>query len=358
MSDTSQNRYFARFFVFANKLFEFTLDSADMFKLSAAKRLLRLSPGLTMQLSKYLSPNIAAGALYLTVNLATLYYQYCYASWFLYLVTTQSGVRKLFKVIAQHPLLGLCFYLSFYFRLLTETDRAKFNLVANAVGIQPHEEFMAREKIQEVVNKVAHILFEDKATTGYMVSSTYWLYKILTEQVIAKHIENLPVLLQNVLQSFLRNPEVLNSVPKKALYVTPDTLESKMDLLNFEEYLQQNRAAIVQRIKREVGSKKRKQRKLRLQQVVERRTADGQVQCLDVCKRRVKTALGCYCESDCGPTFFFGGKSWCYVNPSKCKKGKLLKQHLGSAYDSCNASTLSPSPVCYTGVTYQPCDTR
>jgi hypothetical protein len=138
----SQNKFFSRFLNIASNIIGLALDPSDVMRLHTAKKIVRSSPFVRQHLTKYLSLNNAAAGLYLAVNLATLYYQYCYSSWFMYLLGSMSGALKLYKVVLQNPILGVFFYASFYFRLLSETDRQKFNLVATTLRIPTHEELL------------------------------------------------------------------------------------------------------------------------------------------------------------------------------------------------------------------------
>lgn len=44
-------------------------------------------------------------------------------------------------------------------------------------------------------------------------------------------------------------------------------------------------------------------------EIAQVKAPDGNVVCLNKCKNRVKTQMGCYCEGDCGRTTFLGGKN-------------------------------------------------
>jgi hypothetical protein len=105
-----------------------------------------------------------------------------------------------------------------------------------------------------------------------------------------------------------------------------------------------------------VKLKNKKLKKKAFLEIAQLKDPEGNVICLDQCKNRVKTEMGCYCESDCGPTTFLGGKNWCWVDKEKCKKGKYLNQALsGKAYDRCNPKMVDPKKKCFTGLKYTDC---
>lgn len=358
MSDEreDQNYYFSRFLNFAGWIFSMTLDPDDMISLYGAKKLLKISPFIYNNLTAYLSENNAANAIFLAVNLAVVAYQYIYASWFLYLTTSMSGIKKLYKVILQNPILGIFFYFSFYFRLLSETDKEKFNHVAKFLDLPMHEDFVGNKFISDSMDKIAIKLTGDHVQ-GYKLVTKTLIHKVFSEQVVAAKIEGLPIKIEQILEYTVKREEKLvESLENAAVYIGKRTIETQRDLDEFSEFVTTNRRSIEKQIKEEVGNRKHA-RKLKLQQMVEKRTPDGDVICLDVCKPRVKTAMGCYCEGDCGPTMFLGGSSWCYVDPAKCKRGKYLEKYMDKAYDRCDEKNVT-TPKCFTGLKYKNCQIK
>ena len=354
----SPNDKFSRFFKFANWLFSKALATEDMVSLYSAIKILRSSPFLFQSVTKYLSEDNAAKALFVAINLANVLYQNCYASWFLYLISSVSGVRKLFSMVLKNQLLGVFFYLSFYFRLLGETDATKFNMVASALNLPLHQDFVGDMFLTALVQRIGSLLVGEKS--GYYEQLLLNLVKkVVSEQVLAASVEKAPQLLAQVLTFVAGSDTLKDSIPSKAaaVYVADADVETQSDLDEFLEYVTVNRRDI----KRQVRSSTRKdkhRRKLQLQQVVESKNKDGEVVCLNTCQPRTKTKVGCYCEGDCGPTVFLGGKPWCFVDPTKCKKGKYLPRYMGRAYDLCdntNNTTNNSSSVCFTGLEYKDC---
>jgi hypothetical protein len=351
-----QNYYFSRFLNFAGWIFSLTLDPSDMISLYKAKKLLKISPFIHDNITAYLSENNAANAIFLAVNLAIVAYQYIYATWFLYLVTSVSGIKKLFKVIFQNPILGIFFYFSFYFRLIGETDKEKFNMVAKAFDLPMHEDFIGSQFLGESIDKIATTLSGEKVY-GYKLVLKNLVHKVFSEQIIAAKIEGLPIKIEQVIEYTVRNEDrIIREIDNTPVYISSRTIETQRDLDEFQEYVTKNRREIEKQVKKEVG-KKKQSRKLRLQQMVEKKTPEGDVICLDVCKPRIKTAMGCYCEGDCGSTLFIAGSSWCYVDPAKCKKSRYLEKYLGKTYDRCDEKNVSV-PKCFTGLRYKDCQIK
>ena len=76
--------------------------------------------------------------LYFIINIAVILYEYVYASWFL-LYITPNGFRVIKKLIYSNPIFTVFFYLSFYIRILTETDIEKFNYISKKLGLPEYD---------------------------------------------------------------------------------------------------------------------------------------------------------------------------------------------------------------------------
>jgi hypothetical protein len=358
----STNYKFSRFFEFAGWLFSKTLSPSDKISLHTTKKLLRASPFVYQSLTEFLSEDVAAKALFIAINLATVVYQYGFASWFMYLLTSMSGLRKLFSVVLQNPMLGVFFYLSFYFRLISETDSAKFNMMAEALHLPMHEDFVGSLFLTTLLTNVASLV-SNESVSGYEGVVQKLIRKLISEQVLAPGVERLPSLLNSLLTRAAQNPDLKLglSVGDKstAVYVEERNEESQSDLEEFREFVSTNRKAIEERIRTKNKSKKRAG-KLQLQKVLEKRDSEGQVICLDTCKKQTKTKVGCYCDGECGPTFLLGKESWCFVDPSKCKKAKYLPRYMGRTYDKCDVKNVGSTlkPMCFTGFEYKECESR
>ena len=349
------DNYFSKFINYANSIFSVALDPNDMVSLYHAKKILKSSYFIYNNTTKVLSENSASSAIFIAINLGTVVYQYLYASWFLYLTTTLSGIKKLYMVILQNPILGIFFYFSFYFKIISEPDREKFNHIAGVLNLNKHEDFLGRNFIGQLADKIANVLAGVPLLLGYKHELKNILHKVFSENVMATLVEGTPVKLARLLTHTVEamNAEFSNSRIATALYVENRTVETQRDYDELAEFLSVNRRDINREVKKTVGGKKKNQRKLKLQQIVETKTPGGDVICLDVCKSRTKTTSGCYCEGDCGPTIFLGGKSWCFVDPNKCKNGKYLRKTFGKSWDTCTGEL--GKPTCYTGLAYKNC---
>lgn len=368
MEEKDQNYLFSRFLNVAGLLFSKTLDESDMITLYQAKKLLKASSFVYDNATKFLSENNAANAIFLAINLAMITYQYIYASWFLYLVTTISGVKKLYKMVLQNPILGIFFYISFYFRFLQESDKEKFNLIANAFDLPSYQDMAGQEVLMESMNRISLKLSgETLAEYGVEIRNiisqvfsediekykdvvTNITYKVFSENVVPSTIEKFPEILENVLEYVMKQKQI-TQIKNPAIYVKDRTIETQRDLDEFVDFMTKHRREIMKDV-REKSRKNKKKRKLILQKVLQKKE-NGDVICLDVCKPRIKTAMGCYCEGDCGQTLFLGNSSWCYVDPDKCKKGRYLDKYLGKTYDKCNPKKVETK--CFTGLGYQNC---
>lgn len=303
--------------------------------------------------------------LYLILNTAILLYEYVYASWFL-LYMTPTGFRIIKKLIYSHPIFTLFFYSSFYIRILTEPDIQKFNYISKKLGLPDYEKYndigklTGRAYIRKVINAISYKFALDTPDTT-IINTTNIITDVLLNQVASK-IENLPYVL---------NYKILQDIEIKDIGAVEMTeFELKADIQFWAEETYKNIENHKEQIKKERLKTKREE-KLKLQKLVERKTDSGEILCLDDCKPRVKTSSGCYCESDCG-SFLGIRKNWCYIDPKKCKKGKHLQKNPkinllnlvnpyatespieNKHYDTCDPSKIS-KPICHTGFKYRPC---
>lgn len=349
-----QDMYFSKFLNYANGIFSVALDPDDMISLYQAKKILKASRYVNDSVTMYLSENNAANAIFIAVNLGIVVYQYIYASWFLNLTTTFSGIRKLYRVIFQNPILGIFFYFSFYFRILGETDKTKFNHVARFFNISEHDDFLGKRYIGKFAENVASVLSGFPILLGYKHELKNLIHKVFSETLLAELVSGAPVNVTKILQYVAMNIDnsPVNQI-SLAVFI-PRTVETQRDFDEFADFLTKNKRDIERNIKKTIGGKKKNRRKFELEQKIEKKI-NGEVVCLNECKSRQKTTSGCYCEGNCGTTFF-GGKSWCFVDPTTCKNGKHLQKFFGKSYDTCEET--QTKPMCYTGVRYKNCRTQ
>lgn len=332
------NIHFSKFLNFTDIIFSTLLDPQDKLSLYSAKKILNSSTFIYNNITKYLSETNATKAIFISVNFSNIIYQYMFATWFMYLLTTMSGLKKILKFIFQNPLLGIFFYVSFYFRLLGETDKSKFDNIAEILNIPKHADFTSRDFLKNFINS---ILEKIDCNITYKTVLTDIL-QLVPNLIIAKKIENLPEIFEQKL------PEMKN-LKNTAVYISNTSVETEAEIQEWEEYVLTNFSKL-----KKQANKAGKKRKIKLQQIIEKKTEDGKIICLDTCKQRIKTTMGCYCESDCGPSFFLGKTNWCFVDSRKCKKGKALQKYMGKTYDTCDPTKIS-TPKCFSGIKYKDC---
>lgn len=338
----SANKQFSKFLFVAGRLFSLLLDEDDMFSLYSSRKVLKANETVYKSATKYLSENNAVNAIFISVNLASIVYQYCYATWFMYYISTMSGIKKLYKVIFQNPILGVFFYISFYFRLIGETDKTKFDSVAKIFNLPSYDEFNISTHLSLFISNISKILIGETENESQIRDSLLLVSTIL----IADTTEKIPITLLGLLEPVVKKQIIENPV----IYLKNESLETKADLLEWQEFVLKNRKTIEKNIS--IPKKKKKRVKAKLQQLIELKDLTGNVLCLDTCKERVKTSLGCFCESDCQSSLFSSRKT-CYVDAKKCQKSKHLMSGFFGTYDYCDKG--KSKPVCFTGLEYKDC---
>lgn len=343
---------FSRFVKVANWLFNKLLAPEDKVSLHTCKKLLQSSPLLYRSMTRKLSEGAAAELMFVAINLGNVVYQFGYASWFSVLLTSVSGLKKLFSVVIHDPVLGIFFYLSFYFRLLSESDIEKFDAVADAFNLPLHEDFVGSAFTAAMVNNVV-ALIPGMEEPGYGMFLDNIIQKVFMEQVVAKSVEAVPNLV-SALTAVFQSPKLSAELPKSVAVDVGDSLAEEYNVQELKTFLKENGDAIKKRVKAEYRNSKRRQRE-ELQHSLEQLDSKGNVKCMTPCKNQVKTRMGCYCDGECGATLKWGKKQWCYVDPSKCKRGKYLPHFLGRTYDFCDSTNTTANTKCYTGARYMDC---
>jgi len=269
---------------------------------------------------------------------------------------TPSGFGIIKKLMYSNPIFAMFFYLSFYFRLMVESDIQKFNYVSKNLGLPEYQEYKLynvitrNQYISKFINSVSYSFHI--ATDTIIMEEISSSIEPIAISVFAAQIQNLPVSLNKLIRMASKNI-VIDKLPGiNAIQITDIELNAEIESWSVDTY--KNNKKYRKQIKNE-GLKTKRQRKLRLQQLVERKTDKGEILCLDDCKERVKTSRGCYCESDCSSLLGMG-TNWCYVDPKKCKKGKYLKKYFDKPYDTCDPLKVSSEPICHTGFKYRNCN--
>jgi hypothetical protein len=345
MSD--QNTEFSYILNLSSWLFEQLLSPEDIVSLYQCKKILKSSKFIYTNITAYLSENNAASSIYISINLATVVYQWIYSSWFMYFSTSLSGMKKIYKFIFQNPLLGIFFYSSFYFKFLSETDKSKFNQIAQIFNLPLHEYFTSSKFLSEFIDNIS-LQLENTIIHGYKNVTKEILKRIIFE-IVSKSIQSLPKSLTKIIKT---EEKTIQTLSEAAVYISSRSVETQRDYDEFIDYISKNMKTIKTNVKKQVGGKKKLKKKLLLQKIVQKQTTKRETICLDSCKDRPKTYMGCYCEGECGPTMF-SGENWCYVDPTKCKKGKYLPKYMGYSYDKCNPDIKTLK--CFNGIKYVDC---
>lgn len=368
MKVSSNQEQFSVWFKMADKLLSLALGPSDKISHHRAKELLRSSSFLYHSLTKQFSESTATKLLYYAINLGSLLFLYVYATWFMKLLLTPGGLRQLYKVIVQSPLLGIFFFLSFYFRFIRESDQDKLNIVAEALHLPVYKDVLESTFIASLLTRVANLVVEnDNQWWGQS-----WVHNFIRRQVshqaFARTVQNLPNLPEqgrHVIRYLLEVARGLgkDAPEKRKLLSQPvapvavdmsSSFDNREEIERFKAYIRANKA----HIKREIKARKHLKSKRELRGRLEQRNVQGTVVCLDSCKQQTKTRMGCYCEGECGRTsslWSSSSKPWCYVDPLKCKRGKQLPRYLGSPYDFCEVKDVTERAKCFTGTKYRDC---
>jgi hypothetical protein len=263
----------------------------------------------------------------------------------MYFLTTFSGIKKIYRVIFKNQLLGLFFFASFYFRLLSESDKAKYDTVARALGLPSHDSLNTNYGLTAFIDGLAEKVF-GKDITGYKLALKDVLRSV-SGTILAGKVESLP----NTLYTASKTPKIAE-ISEGAVYIDSTDVETRADTQEWLDYIKENKKDIEKTIP--IAKKKKRAYKQALRKKVGKYTESGEVLCLNECKERVKTDSGCYCESDCSKSLV--GKTWCYVDKDKCKRGKYLPVYMGKTYDTCNPKITGIN--CYDGISYRSCKKR
>lgn len=357
---SKQNKRANSYFKYMNNIIPLITAKEDIISLISAKQIMdSLPPFIYNNLTRYMTEINAIRMVQLSLNMGVVAWQWVFtptSTWFSYFITSPSGLFKIYQCIFENPIYGLLFFSSFYFKLLKGTfDEEKFNRVAKILNIPKHADMGVDSTLTRIVENVPSTIL------GYNVRGyrnvTKKLLKLITSGVMAFGIQTS---IQNLLISSLKqvNTEISN-ISKPAVYI------SDRDRFDFDDndiqeqlkFIKKEQTNIKKYIKKHTNPKNKKYKKRIFLEIAQVKAPSGHVICLNKCKSRVKTQMGCYCEGDCGTTTFLGGKKWCWVDPEKCKKGKYLEKYRGYAYDRCDNKNLTKSKKCFTGKQYTDCKT-
>jgi hypothetical protein len=330
-------------------IFKKLLDPMDYISLYRVQMM--MDNTLLKKLTRVINNEDAAKLLFITLNMMTIYYQNVKASYFMCYTTSVSGITKLMRVLLSNPILGVFFYLSFYFRMIGETDIDKINMIAEYYNLPKYE---ALENPREFINKITYKIIGGKPEKEYAKFLVTTIQKVVNEQIIAKNIENIP---DTIISFFNKNQKLVDSIDEEAVMISTRSIEKQLSYDIFIDELQNIKCDIKAKIPRKKKTKIKHKINLEVRKKVQELEPEAakkyQKICLDDCKSRIKTDSGCYCSGNCGRNYPVG-RNWCYVDQKKCKIGKKLQKDLfGNTYDYCNNKKKSVN--CYTGINYEKC---
>ena len=219
--------------------------------------------------------------------------------------------------------------------------------------------------LTRIVDYIPNVLFSD-TVIGYK-KATHDLLKT----IVSKYSENIKSGLSNTI-AYLSQQLISHILIDSIISIKPEISQmndlavyiSNRDSFDFDDLDIQDQLKFVEKehnnIKKYVKTqtKNKVRKKQMFMEIAQVKDPEGRAICLNKCAQRVETQMGCYCEGKCGSTTWFGGKKWCWVDPEKCKKGKLLNKYRGRAYDLCDNKNVSKTTKCFTGRRYTDCETK
>jgi len=357
---TTQNRQAKWYFYYVNSIITLITAPEDTISMSTAKKVLNATPFIHRGLTAYLSESNATRMVQLTMNLAVVAWQWVFAptsTWFSYYTTSPSGLKKIYQCIFTNPIYGLLFYGTFYLKLIGGTsDEEKFDRVAKALRLPKHADMGVDRTFSRIIDYVPHWITGDEIT-GYKTVAKDLLKKIASGATAFGSQTAIETALIGSLKQ--ANPQI-SRISDPAVYIDArDRFDfDDTDIQDQLKFLKKEHINIKKYVKKHVNPKNKQLKKRMFMEIAQVKAPAGHVICMNKCEHRVKTHMGCYCESDCGRTTFLGGKKWCWVDPEKCKKGKYLDKFKGYAYDYCDNTKLSKKKNCFTGRTYTDCVSR
>lgn len=343
-----QNRKSYRLVKFYNISFNAFIDPEDTMSLASAHKIVKKIPAL----SQYMNTLNASRMVQLVCNTVVFIFQYLKFgdSWILYFTTQPSGLKQLFKCIFTNPLYGILFFSMFYLKILKEgtIDEVVFSRLT---ALFPYNYNSVNEYLLKLPDLLVHILPK-------LIIDTYLPYDnivenqlLLIKSLVLSNLYNFSIE-KILLQSFTSiSTEQLNT----AVYIRDrdDISFNDLDITQHMEYLQEHMKWIKQQSKVGINPKKKSVKKVALQTLTQIKTVDNTTMCLDKCIDRVKTVNNCYCVGNCSA---IGGRSWCYVDETKCKNNKRLGTFMGKKFDYCVQSNVQKK--CYDGMKFVNCTTR
>lgn len=331
------------------------VPTENLISIRKSRELLKINQQIYDKMTEYMSEYDAALMLSVIINLAVALYYNLYATWFMKLFLSPWGISTLYRIIIRNPFYGIIFFSSFYLQVLKESDKEKFNYAARALGLPDKDTINKSHYIELVVAKITKLLnslglpenINISNTVKGLLATVYKMTGNLTLDALFKTV--IPTEIKNY------NPPAIYLTERDKL-VYDDT-----ELYNYLQQIDELKKSAKKELRQTVNPKRNPVLwKKRLEERILKKGPSGKNICLNECKRRVKTKIGCLCESDCGPSTFLNNKSWCRVDPKTCsekKRKQLGYSKIYGYYDYCDPKHMSETKQCFTGLTYEDCKT-
>jgi hypothetical protein len=273
------------------------------------------------------------------LNCFKAYFYWIKSSFLMYYLTTVAGHKEILRNFVYGKFYAFIFLLCLYTSILMNEDKEALNLFLG------HIEYFKYEKVQESMNNSMPLYFTGPflKKLGYDISDT------TQKEILQKIANTIPKIILA-----MRKDENHENIVEELYKVLSGEKDFFCPTLNIEKEIDiEKEMKILKKFKKNSGKGvKTSKQKMKLREVLETKE-NGDIVCKEECRERVKTISGCYCESDCGSTFYLGGKTWCYVDPKKCNK-KVFKDKDNRSYDYCDKKVVKPK--CFTGYKYKTCD--
>jgi len=304
-----------------------------------------------------------------------------------------------FKLVFENPTYGVLWYLSLYFSAIRATaDEVVFNKFADLIGIPHHDAFAygldyyTQLSHSVTVGFQSWIKFDISVYAGSVDTASSVLAKalsIVTMQITNPLADKLKKSKVHILPGETSSEKPLEAIPVKDIPshgdLPKDTatwfgkilnkiFNEEKRVLSIPVYIPERDAIhhndeqmvehlisirdtkeMKKLVKMMVSKKSDKRAKLKAKKLLaEVHTSSGQKVCVGKCDKRVKTLSGNYCSSDCSKTPAFGSREWCWIEPAS-RGASTRDTYLGKPYDYCDPEKLSKKKLCFSGVSYEEC---
>lgn len=351
-----QNNFAYKFFDLVATLSSYLISKDDMLSMHYAHKILTSNKYFEQIMTRYLSKANATRTIQLCFNLGVIAVQWVVpmtSSWTSYMFLSKSGLSIVMNSILNNPLFGSIFFLSFYYRLLGTQDITTFNIISSFYGLPSYQQvsssLYSSSYIDSIINRVSEVFstkIKDKNKVRQLVIVGASQILTTTHMTAGKYLVS--TMEKSTAKIMEMKPVAIFSSERNSLCFDSSEIDKHLN------WLIANKSSIKKMIKNKSATKKEYKKNLATLKTI--KSHDGEIMCLDDCRLRRRTRMGCYCDSKCDKTRILGvgkGVEWCWVDKDKCKNGKFLPKYLGRTYDFCEDKM--DSQVCFNGVKYVGC---